>query len=102
MASIFDGLSSLTNTVFGDLVSVTPEGQATRDIQAVFRERPTTVLTEDGHEIVTVVPTLRAPADILADLLPGGTVSPGNGKTYRCIAPMTTGSPASDGALIIQ
>jgi hypothetical protein len=102
MTSLFDGLGTLTSAIFGATVSVEPIGQPARDIQAIFREAPMRVLTQDGGEMVTVLPTLRGVKSVLSVLSEGATVDPGNGKTYRCVADITTGSPAADGHVIWQ
>jgi hypothetical protein len=99
---VFDGMGSLCVGVFGDSVSVTPPGGVARDMRAIFREQPEPVLGADGFEIMTVMPTLSALGTDVADLIPDGTVDPGNGKIYRCIAPMKSGSPAADAIIKIQ
>lgn len=102
MASIFDGLGTLTAAVFGTAVSVTPRNGTARTVQAVFREEPVPVLTQDGTEIPTILPTLRAPRGQISDLVADSTVRPGNGKEYRVVAPFQTGNPASDGHMVLQ
>lgn len=102
MTSLFEGLGTLTAAVFGAAVSVTPAGGPTRTVQAVFREEPTAVLAQDGTEIPTILPTLRGPRATIQDLSPGGIVVPGNGKTYRVVAPIQTPNPAADGHLVLQ
>ena len=102
MASIFDGIGTLTTGLFGDVVSVTPDGGLAREIQAVFRETPAPVLTDEGGEIMTVVPTLIAVAGDVADLVPYGIVRPDNGKVYRVIDKVPSGSPADDATMILR
>jgi hypothetical protein len=102
MTSIFDGLGTLTAAVFGAPVSVTPPGGSMRIVQAVFREEPTAVLMQDGTEITTVLPTLRAPRAAIADLAPDSEVIPGNGKIYRVVASIQTANPATDGHMVLQ
>jgi hypothetical protein len=99
---LFDGMGTLITATFGGTVSVTVPGYPPADIIATFREGPTTVLTEDGAEVVTVMPTLYAPRPVLAALVPDTLVRPGNGLTYRCIAPMPSGSPAADALVTWQ
>lgn len=102
MASIFDGFGALITGVFADVVSVTPYGGVAQEVEAAFREEPSAVLTEDGSEIMSVIPTLTAPASVIALLVPRGTVRPGNGKVYRAIDFVPTGSPDSDGRITIR
>lgn len=102
MASIFDGLGTLTAAVFGSAVSVIPLGGIARTVQAVFREEPVPVLTQDGTEIPTILPTLRAPRGQIGDLVADSAVRPGNGKEYRVVASILTGNPAPDGHLVLQ
>ncbi len=103
MTGLFDGLASLLGATFGSSVSVTPVNGVPRTLEgAVFREQPTRVLTQDGSEIVTVLPTLSAIATDVADLVPGSLVEPGNGKTYRCNGALPSGSPAADAHVVIQ
>ena len=102
MTSIFDGLGTLTAAVFGSAVSVTPRYGVPRTVQAVFREEPVPVLTQDGTEIPTILPTLRGPRAVIGDLVTDSVVRPGNGKEYRVVASIQTGNPASDGHLVLQ
>lgn len=102
MTSIFDGLGTLTADVFGASVSVTPPGGTMREVRAVFREEPTAVLTQDGTEIPTILPTLRGPRSLIADLVTDSEVIPGNGKIYRVVASIQTSNPAPDGHMVLQ
>ncbi|MEJ6397039.1 head-tail joining protein [Yoonia sp. 208BN28-4] len=100
--SLFRGMGSLSVGVFGATVSVIPHGGVARNIRATFREQPEAIVLPDGLETITVMPTLSGVASDVRDLIPDGVVDPGNGKTYRCIAPMTSGSPAADALIKIQ
>lgn len=102
MSSIFEGLGALTVAVFGTSVSVLPRFGALRTVQAIFREEPVPVLTQDGTEIPTILPTLRGPRSALGDLVTDSTVHPGNGKEYRVVAAIQTGNPAPDGHMVLQ
>ena len=102
MTSVFDGMGSILNAVLGDVVSVTPPAGNARDQHAIFREGPEPVLGRDGIEVMTVMPTLSGLEIELTDLVPDGTVRPGNGKQYKCIAPMKSGSPATDALIKIE
>lgn len=102
MSRIFDGIADTINSVFGDTVSVTPEGGAAKDIRAIFRVGEVPVMTESGTETIAPFPTLTVHRTDLAGLIPNGTVAPGNGETYRCVAKMDGGSPDPRGLVAIQ
>lgn len=95
--SIFDGMAGALNGVFGASVTVTPEGEAAVEIQGVFRENPVTVPDSDGREVLSVLPVLSVPRDVAEMLATGTTVNPGNGRTYRVVNSLPSGSPAGDG-----
>lgn len=102
MSSLFDGMGALISATFGATVTVTPVGGPPRMVDAVFREGPITVLSQDGVEVTTVIPTLVGEGRLFDDLVPDGVVDPGNGKTYRCIFSQPSGSPAVDALITIQ
>lgn len=96
MTGLFDGMGTIVAGVLGAPVTVTPLGGNPRSIEAAFREGPRMVAGEDGFERQTVLPTLTGLQSDLADLVPGGIVEPGNGRSYKVTGWMPTGSPASD------
>lgn len=98
---LFDGVTSMLDDVFGSEVTVTPEGGAARVERLVFREGPF-VVENDGVSFTTVLPTLSGDRRKIADLVDGGTVDPGNGKIYRCLSALPSGSPAEDARLTIE
>ena len=100
--SIFAGVSGVLNGGFGASVTITPDGEAARAIQAVFRENPVTVPDGDGREIVTVLPVLSVPRDVETSLASGTVVEPGNGRTYQVVNGLPSGSPADDGFTIYE
>jgi len=102
MPSVFDGMTGVLDDVFGDPVLVTPKGGVAREERAVFREGPVLVLGRDGQEVTTVIPTLSGDRRQLSDLVRGSLVVPGNGKTYRCLSALPSGSPAEDARLTIE
>ncbi|WP_226628419.1 hypothetical protein [Alloyangia pacifica] len=102
MTSVFAGMTGILDAVLGDSVTVQPKGGAERAEQAVFREGPVLVLGRDGQEVTTVLPTLSGDRLKLQDLMRGSTVKPGNGKTYRVLSSMPSGSPADDARLTLK
>ena len=102
MASIFDGMTGILDGVLGASLTVQPKDGAARTVQAIFREGPVVVLGQDGQEVTTVLPTLSGDRRLIGDLVRGGTVTPSNGKTYRCLSALPSGSPAVDGRLVIE
>lgn len=102
MTSVFDGLAGPVRAIFGATVTVTPQGGSGRQITAIFREDYLIVTEEDGIETATRAPVLTLDRRELADLLPGGTCAPGNGKTYRLIARLGEPGPAPDGNVPVR
>lgn len=96
MTGLFDGMGTILAGVFGAPVTVTPKDGAPREIEAAFREGPRMVQGADGFEVQTVLPTLTGLQSDLVDLVPDGTVEPGNGRTYKVTGWMPSGSPADD------
>lgn len=96
MTSLFDGMGKIVTGVLGAPVTVTPPGGLPRDIEAMFREGPRLVQGPDGFDVQTVLPTLTGLQSDLADIVPGGIVDPGNGRTYKATGWMPSGSPAGD------
>lgn len=102
MPSIFDGMASILNGVFGDTVIVTPNGGPAREIRGSVREKPFRILDTEGAEIETIEITLRAPQADVADLRRGDLIEAASGKQYRYLSRRPSGSPAGDAAAIIQ
>ena len=102
MTSIFDGLGTAMMGVFGQTVTVVPPAGLPRTINAAFREGPEMYVDDEGFERQTVLPTLSGLASDLADIVPGGTIYPGNGNSYRAEAAMPSGSPAIDALVKVR
>ncbi|WP_353472328.1 hypothetical protein PVT71_13630 [Salipiger sp. H15] len=102
MPSVFAGMTGILDAVLGDAVTVQPKGGAERTERAVFREGPVLVLGQNGQEVPTVLPTLSGDRRALADLVRGSRVAPGNGKTYRVLSSLPSGSPAEDSRLTLE
>jgi hypothetical protein len=104
MASVFDGLATALNSVFGEAVSLTNGLGGTMTVQADFREGPVEIEAADGRPMQIVTPSLR----VRRDLAPGigrdwivapASVSP---RTFRVLRPWPSGSPAADAFIICE
>lgn len=102
MTHVFDGMGPLIRDVFGGSVTVTPSGGAARSIRAVFREAELIVMESEGMEVTTLAPVLTLAKGEAADLVPGGTCAPGDGRSYRIIGYVRRGTPAADGNVALQ
>lgn len=102
MPGVFDGMTGILDAVLGGPVTVQPKGGIERGEQAVFREGPVLVLGRDGQEVSTVIPTLSGDRGKLGDLVRGSLVKPGNGKTYRVLSGLPSGSPAGDARVTLE
>lgn len=107
MTGIFDGLGSLIRDTFGSNVQVTPHMGVTRTVKARFREQPIQIPGPEGVEVTTILPIVDVDRAEVADMLPtklrpGAVIDPGNGRTYRCVDDLNSGSPATDALVTIQ
>lgn len=100
--SLFDGMTGILADVFGAPVTWTPRNAPPVSLRAVFRETPVRVPTEDGGETLTVSPTLTVQRPAADSIVRGDTIEPGNGRSYRVIAPFPSGSPAVDAFVIFE
>lgn len=85
--------------MFGDPVTIYPGGGSAQTVQAVFREASVEIgsdLPEDGAVVQEAAPTLRVRRDQAGGLDVGDRVDAPNGKTYRCLPPLVSPSPATD------
>lgn len=96
MTSVFDGMAGLLADVFGSSITVTPSGGSATAVTGIFREGPIKVPDADGFPVTVVSPTLRIAASEGVTLAFGDAVDPGNGRTYRVVDPVPSGSPAAD------
>ena len=101
--SLFDGMASALNDTFGAGVVITPlAGGSPVSLKAMFRAEPVTLSGEHGQDILGVLPTLRVPATLAAMITTGDQVEPGNGKTYRIVNRLPSGSPATDAFQVFE
>jgi hypothetical protein len=102
VTSVFDGMAGILAEVFGSKVVHTPAGGGSVQVTAVFREENIAVSDDNGREILGVLPILRVPRPAAGTISRGDVIAPGNGKTYRVVAPQISGSPASDAFTVFE
>ncbi len=102
MQGPFRGVASSLVRAFGGTVTLHHGTPQAREVVAVFRQVPRRVDAHNGLEIETLVPVLRAPRDVLADLSEGDLVDPKDGQIYRFLFFEESASPASDGLITAQ
>ena len=86
--SVFDGLPDVFTGVFGQTVTITPNGGSSRDITADFRRRS----DEDplDYGMVNSETYISAAAADVSDITEGDAVTVGS-ETFRTQAPMPDG-----------
>lgn len=102
MTSIFNGMASVLGAVFGDTVTVTPNGQPSRDIQGILREEPLEVLDQEGVSVSTVSIWVKAQKTDVGDLRRGDLIVGANGSQYKYVSKLPGGSPADDAFVTIS
>lgn len=102
MTGIFDGMAGVLNGLFGAPVTITPDGGEPAVLRGVFREEPVEVADGDNGSVIDVAITLRVQRPGADDVETGAIVAPGNGKTYRIMNRITSGSPAADGFTVFE
>lgn len=98
----FRGIAGSLSRVFGGPVTITPSGQDPRVIRAVFREVPMRIEAENGVEVSTTDPVLRAHLGDVADLFEGDPVDPGNGRIYTYLSQDPPESQADDALVTVR
>lgn len=100
MTGIFDGLAGMLSSVFGDVVTHTPDGGSgmPAEIEGVFRAEPVDLPGEDDlGEFRWNGPTLSVTEPAALEIAEGDIIEPGDGKSYRVLPDgRHSGSPASD------
>lgn len=102
MASVFSGMATALNGVFGDEITVTPKGQPSRVIQGILREDPDETLDQSGVSVASVSITLKAQKTDVADLRRGDVIVGSDGVQYRYISRQPSGNPADDAFVLIS
>lgn len=102
MVSVFDGMATALNGIFGETITVTPSAQPSRDIQGILRHEPLEVLDQNGVAVSTVEIWLKANKTDVSDLRRGDLISNENGDQYRYISKLASGSPADDAFVTIS
>jgi hypothetical protein len=96
--SIFDGLTGLLASAFGDPVTVTRSGHGSVTVAGIFRESPLDEAAGDGRSFVTTVPHVQLRRSDFATLAVGDVIAPSStpGRTFKVLQPYPSGSPAVD------
>ena len=102
MTSVFDGLAGVLNGVFGAPVVFTPQGGSSQTLKSMFRETPITVSGPDGGDVLIVAPTWRVPRDILTDVRRGDTITVPDGRVFKVLNQLPSGSPAQDAFVLYE
>ena len=102
MTGIFDGVAGMLNVVFGAPVTITPERGPAVETRGLFREEPVVIGQGEGGDILDVQTVLKIQRPTADDIKTGAVVAPGNGKTYRVINRLPSGSPAADAFVTFQ
>lgn len=105
MTSIFNGMATVLNDVFGDEVLYTPKGDLEPvTVQAKLRTGPLEVAGGDGAPIVILAPTLQVPQSILPNIKKGDRVAAvaTSDVVYKVVNKIPSGSPATDAMIICE
>ncbi|WP_406870455.1 hypothetical protein ABEB22_12580 [Thioclava sp. 'Guangxiensis'] len=99
---VFDGMASVLSNALGAEVTYIPKGGVARSIQSVFREQPVEITGDDGRDVMILAPSWRVRRDLVPELAQGDFIAPANGKTYKVVNHMLTGSPATDALILCE
>lgn len=102
MTSIFDGMGPTLRALLGGSVSVTPVGGSAQTVTAIFRASESVMTQLDGFERQSFLPVVHVNRADLAKFPVRAMVEPGDGKKYRVVAPLNSGSPAFDANVPVQ
>lgn len=96
MQGPFSGVAGALARTFGGVVTIHAGTARARDVTAIFRRVPFRTEAADGAEIESLVPTLRASREVMADLTEGDLIDPKDGKIYKFLFEEENANPASD------
>lgn len=96
MTSIFNGMAGVLNATFGAPVTFIPAFGPRLTVQSVFREPPVTVAGQDGGDVLIEQPIWRVPRDRLAHAARGDQIQLADGRRFKILNRIGTGSPATD------
>jgi hypothetical protein len=103
VASIFDGMAGVLNDVFGAPVMVFPVAGGMLTGNAIFRDTPISVATEDGHSLLVTSPTLRMQRPDADQIAAGDEIQPdGDARRFRVLNRLASGSPAADAFVVFE
>jgi hypothetical protein len=102
MTGVFGGMAGALNVMFGGPIFYIPLTGAPRFIKSVFRETPITVTGPDGGDVLIVAPTWRVPKVLLSDAARGDQVEVSDGRRFKVLNQIPSGSPAADAFMLYQ
>lgn len=102
MASIFDGMAGVLNTTFGAPITYLPVSGTALSVQSVFREDPITITGDNGQDVLVEAPSWRVPKSVLADVRRGDRISLPDGRMFKVLNRIGTGSPAADAFMLYE
>jgi hypothetical protein len=97
MTGLFDGHAGALNSLFGAPVTFLPGAGGEVTVHSVFREEPIEVATAEGGSVLTTGPTWRVPRNAGVTPVRGDRLRLADGRTYKILNRITSGSPAADG-----
>lgn len=104
MPSIFDGMAGVLNSTFGASVVITNIVGQTVALQAVFRDDPIEIISQDGRPTTIIAPTLRITKNLLAAIGVGYEARPASvaPRKFRVLRALPSPSPASDAMITCE
>jgi hypothetical protein len=96
MTALFDGMAGVLNSTFGASVTYLPASGGTLTVHSVFRETPIEIAGDAGGTVLIEAPTWRVPVSLLASASRGDRIQLGDGRIFKVLNGIKTGSPAAD------
>lgn len=100
MTTIFEGLSTLVNDVFGAEVVHIGQDSVRSKITARIRTMPHEVEDDNGGSVLAETPMMTCPKDTARPINTGDTVINAAGVRYEIIAPHATSNPSTDATVV--
>lgn len=102
MTSVFDGMAGVISATLGASATYLPVTGSAAQIRGVFREEPIEVAREDGSVVLIEAPTMRVSRAVLADVRRGDRFLLADGRTFKVLNRIGTGSPAADAFFVYE
>jgi hypothetical protein len=94
-------MAGLLNDVFGGPVTLTdPATSVATTVQAMFRDEPIEVESENGGSVIIDLPSLRVPKTVAPSIRRGLLVTVPDGRRFKIESIIRSGSPADDRFII--